>query len=118
MSDIKLETKKAPIAKAVAAAITLGVAASAVSLSVSANPFELTSLNSGYMQLAMEGSCGGDKGKEGSCGGDKAKEGSCGGDKAEKEGSCGGDKAEKEGSCGGDKAKEGSCGEAKCGGAA
>ena len=36
MSDIKLETKKAPIAKAVAAAITLGVAASAVSLCVSA----------------------------------------------------------------------------------
>ena len=106
MSDMKLETKKAPIAKAVVAAITLGVAASAVSLSASANPFELTSLSGGYMQLAMEGSCGGDKGKEGSCGGNKAKEGSCGGDKA------------KEGSCGGDKGKEGSCGEAKCGGAA
>ena len=117
MSANERDLRKAPVAKAVAVALTLGVAAG----TASANPFQLSSLDGGYMQVAMEGSCGGDKGaKEGSCGGDKgAKEGSCGGDKGAKEGSCGGDKGAKEGSCGGDKgAKEGSCGEAKCGGAA
>ncbi len=110
MSANERDLRKAPVAKAVAVALTLGVAAG----TASANPFQLSSLDGGYMQVAMEGSCGGDKGaKEGSCGGDKgAKEGSCGD-------SCGGDKGAKEGSCGGDKgAKEGSCGEAKCGGAA
>ncbi len=120
MSANERDLRKAPVAKAVAVALTLGVAAG----TASANPFQLSSLDGGYMQVAMEGSCGGDKGaKEGSCGGDKgakgAKEGSCGDDKGAKEGSCGGDKGAKEGSCGGDKgAKEGSCGEAKCGGAA
>jgi len=117
MSANERDLRKAPVAKAVAVALTLGVAAG----TASANPFQLSSLDGGYMQVAMEGSCGGDKGaKEGSCGGDKgAKEGSCGGDKGAKEGSCGDDKGAKEGSCGGDKgAKEGSCGEAKCGGAA
>ena len=78
MSKYELEVRKAPVAKAVAVALTLGVAASAISMSASANPFQLNSLDGGYMQVAMEGSCGGDKGaKEGSCGGDKAKEGSC-----------------------------------------
>jgi len=82
------------------------------------NPFGMTQLESGYMQLA-EGKCGGDMNKkmEGKCGGDKAKkmegkcgEGKCGGDKAKKmEGKCG------EGKCGGDKAKkmEGKCGGSK-----
>ena len=106
MSANERDLRKAPVAKAVAVALTLGVAAG----TASANPFQLSSLDGGYMQVAMEGSCGGDKG---------AKEGSCGDDKGAKEGSCGGDKGAKEGSCGGDKgAKEGSCGEAKCGGAA
>jgi len=117
MSANERDLRKAPVAKAVAVALTLGVAAG----TASANPFQLSSLDGGYMQIAMEGSCGGDKGaKEGSCGDEKgAKEGSCGGDKGAKEGSCGGDKGVKEGSCGGDKGvKEGSCGEAKCGGAA
>ncbi|MFP4610032.1 MAG: hypothetical protein ACLFQT_03330 [Thiohalophilus sp.] len=68
------------------------------------NPFAMSELSSGYMQLAenrAEGKCGGDKkrDKEGKCG-----EGKCGGDKAKKEGKCGegkrGDKAKKEGKCG------------------
>jgi len=106
MSANERDLRKAPVAKAVAVALTLGVAAG----TASANPFQLSSLDGGYMQIAMEGSCGGDKG---------AKEGSCGDEKGAKEGSCGGDKGAKEGSCGGDKGvKEGSCGEAKCGGAA
>lgn len=53
--------------------------------------------------LPREGKCGGDKGKNGQCGGNKIV------NKA-KEGKCG------EGKCGGDKAKEGKCGEGKCGG--
>jgi len=81
-----------------------------------ANPFGMTELSSGYMQVA-EGSCG-----EGKCGNmKKAKEeGSCGEGmkgkdkkKAKGEGSCG------EGMKGKDKKKakgEGSCGEGKCGG--
>lgn len=71
-----------------------------------ANPFAMTELSSGYMQVA-EGKCGGDmkKGK---------KEGKCG------EGKCGGDKKKgmKDGKCGGSMekgAKEGKCGEGKCG---
>jgi len=79
--------------------------------SASENPLGFKQMESGYSQVAMEGTCGGKK-AEGSCGGKKA-EGSCGGKKAE--GSCGGKK--KEGSCGGakPKAKEGKCGEGKCG---
>jgi uncharacterized low-complexity protein len=107
-----------PVAVAVGAALagSFAVAANA-DTDAGASPFAMTTLASGYLLGAQEGSCG-----EGKCGGDKeAKqgEGSCGGDK-EAEGSCGGDK-EAEGSCGGDKEAEGSCGgdkekaEGKCG---
>ncbi len=76
MSNNNPEQRKSTVAKAVATAITLGVAASAVAATASANPFQLNQLDGGYMQIAMEGGCG-----EGKCGGDKAKskEGSCGG---------------------------------------
>ncbi len=121
-----------PVALAVGAALagSFALAGTATADSVD-NPFEMSSLNAGYM-LGAEGGCGGDKdkekGKEGSCG-----EGSCGGEKDKEkggegscgEGSCGGDKdGEKggegscgEGSCGGEKEDaEGSCGEGSCGG--
>jgi uncharacterized low-complexity protein len=78
------------------------------------NPFGMTELQGGYMQIAGghgEGKCG-----EGKCGGEKAGEGSCGSKSAE--GSCGEGKCG-EGKCGGEKAEgEGKCGEGKCGGAA
>jgi uncharacterized low-complexity protein len=121
MSDKKVVK---PVALAVGAALAGSFALTGVATADSIdNPFEMSSLKSGYMLGVGEGGCGGDKegkGKEGSCGegscgGDKEKggegscgEGSCGGDKGE-EGSCGGDKGE-EGSCGGDKGEEGSCG--------
>jgi len=121
MSDKKVIK---PVALAVGAALAGSFALTGVATADSIdNPFEMSSLKSGYMLGVGEGGCGGDKegkGKEGSCGegscgGDKEKggegscgEGSCGGDKGE-EGSCGGDKGE-EGSCGGDKGEEGSCG--------
>lgn len=121
MSDRKVVK---PVALAVGAALAGSFALTGVATADSIdNPFEMSSLKSGYMLGVGEGGCGGDKegkGKEGSCGegscgGDKEKggegscgEGSCGGDKGE-EGSCGGDKGE-EGSCGGDKGEEGSCG--------
>jgi len=112
-----------PVAIAVSAALagTFAVAASA-DADTGVSPFAMTTLASGYLLGAQEGSCG-----EGKCGGDKEAagdkdaEGSCGGDK-EAEGSCGGDKEAAEGSCGGDKeagdkeAAEGKCGEGKCGG--
>ena len=67
----------------------------------SQNPFGLTKMQSGYTQVAMEGSCGSDKKMEGSCGGNKKPEGACGGEpKQRMEGSCGGNK-KPEGSCGG-----------------
>ena len=89
--------------KPVAAAIGAAFAGSMLltgSAGAAENPFGLSELGGGYMQVAeaAEGKCG-----EGKCGGDKAKtaEGKCG------EGKCGGDKA---------KTAEGKCGEGKCGG--
>ena len=61
------------------------------------NPFGMTELQGGYMQIAGghgEGKCGEGKCGEGSCG-SKSAEGSCGGEKAGGEGKCG------EGKCGG-----------------
>ena len=99
-----------PVALAVGAALASSFALTGVATADSIdNPFEMSTLKSGYMLGVGEGGCGGDKegkGKEGSCG-----EGSCGGDKEKGgEGSCG------EGSCGGEKGGEGSCGEGSCGG--
>jgi uncharacterized low-complexity protein len=99
------------------ASLAIGNAANAAQ---GANPFAMTELSSGYMQLA-EAKCGGNMKdskdmKEGKCGGDMK------GKKGKKEGKCGGDmKGKKEGKCGGDmkdkkKMKEGKCGEGKCGG--
>ncbi len=108
---------KTPLALAIGTAFAASLAASNVANAApnSSNPFAMSDLNSGYMQLAGshkegkcgEGKCGGDKSsKEGKCG-----EGKCGGAKSSKEGKCG------EGKCGGAKSsKEGKCGEGKCGG--
>ena len=110
-----------PVAVAVGTALAGSFAISANADDAGASPFAMTTLASGYLLGAQEGSCGegkcgGDKEGEGSCGGDKGGEGSCGGDKGG-EGSCGGDKGG-EGSCGGDKEEaEGKCGEGKCGAA-
>lgn len=78
------------------------------------NPFAAQSLSQGYLVADAH-----DKTAEGKCGGNKAmEEGKCGGNKATKakdgkcgEGKCGAKKAKtKEGNCGADKAKEGKCG--------
>ena len=94
-----------PVATAIGVALAGALGTNVAS--AAENPFGLSEIGSGYMQVAQaEGKCG-----EGKCGGDKAK--------AETEGKCGGDKAESEGKCGGDKDKattEGKCGEGKCGG--
>jgi len=90
------QVKKSGIATALGA-VVIGSLAS-VSLQANASPFEMNTLESGYMLDAAEAKCG-----EGKCGGDKkGKEGKCG------EGKCGGDKK-------GKKDKEGKCGEGKCG---
>lgn len=94
---------------AIAGAALVGTLA-AVNVNAAENPFGVTELDSGYMQLADSdgGKCGDDKkDREGKCG-----EGKCGAEKMKHEGKCGGDKMDGEGKCGGDK-KEG---EGKCGG--
>ena len=88
----------------------------AVAAESGSNPFAMSELSSGYMQLAD--SHMGDKEREGRCGEGRGNEkqdmeGKCG------EGKCGGQKEMQknmEGKCGADKAKkEGKCGEGKCG---
>ncbi len=81
---------------AVGAAL-LGSLAVSTNTQATENPFGITELNGGYMQMAMkEGKCG-----EGKCGGNmKTDEGKCGGDMKAKEGKCGGDMKTKEGKCG------------------
>ena len=112
---MKFNTSRKTLVVAVGMAVT-ALSPVALAEDASSNPFAVTELSGGYMQLAeaegaakaeAEGSCG-----EGKCGDDKAE----GDDKAKAEGSCG------EGKCGDDKAEgddkakaEGSCGEGKCG---
>lgn len=108
MSDKKTMLKTVTLALGATFATTL--AASNIASAAGENPFAMSDLGSGYMQLADN-----HKGKEGKCG-----EGKCGeGKKADaktKEGKCGEGKCG-EGKCGADKKgkKEGKCGEGKCG---
>ena len=92
---------KTPLALAIGTAFAASLAASNIANAApnSSNPFAMSELNNGYMQVAsshMEGKCG-----EGKCGGakemEKNMEGKCGGAKSSKEGKCG------EGKCGGKK---------------
>jgi uncharacterized low-complexity protein len=98
-----------PVALAVGAALagTFAISGTVNAADTAESPFQVASLEVGYMLGEGEGSCGAadDKEGEGKCG-----EGSCGGDK-EGEGKCG------EGSCGAsdDKKGEGKCGEGSCG---
>jgi len=91
---------KTPLALAIGTAFAASLAASSIANAApnSSNPFAMSELNSGYMQVADSHM------KEGKCGGAKkdTKEGKCG------EGKCGGAKKD---------TKEGKCGEGKCGGA-
>lgn len=97
----KEKTILKPLSVALGATFAVTLAASNVSAAPAGdNPFAMSELKSGYMQLA-------------------GNEGKCGGKKETKEGKCGeGKKAEKEGKCGEGKksTKEGKCGEGKCGG--
>ena len=97
-----------PVSFAVGTSFVATLAASNVSAETVSknNPFAMSELSGGYMQLAYGGGGGGDKSDKK----DKYGEGSCGGKKAKEEGKCG------EGKCGEDKGKEGKCGEGKCGG--
>jgi uncharacterized low-complexity protein len=121
---------KTPLALAIGTAFAASLATSSIANAApsSSNPFAMSELSSGYMQLAdshmKEGKCGGAKStEEGKCGGAKSTEegkcgeGKCGGAKSTEEGKCGGAKSTEEGKCGGAKStKEGKCGEGKCGG--
>ncbi len=107
----KMNLKKTPLAIALGVSMAAGMATTA---NAGENPFGMTELSNGYMQVAaahMEAKCGGDMKKgEGKCGGSMMKDG-----EKKMEGKCG------EGKCGGmtkgvEKKMEGKCGEGKCGG--
>ena len=117
-----------PLTSAIGA--TLASALALGSVQAAENPFGLSELEGGYMQVAMEGKCAGNMGTaakgmaEGKCGAGK-----CGGSmmkaKAKMNGKCGGNMGAKgamDGKCGGSmgqKAKrmmQGKCGTGKCGG--
>ncbi|MGD8783626.1 MAG: low-complexity protein [Thioalkalispiraceae bacterium] len=100
-----------PLSIAIGTTFAVSMAASNIASAAPAgeNPFAMSELESGYMQVAeKEGKCGEGKCGEGKKADAKDKEGKCG------EGKCG------EGKCGDDKKKadkkEGKCGEGKCGG--
>jgi len=110
------EKSMKPISLALGAAFVTSLAASNLSADANTNPFAMSELSSGYMQLAdasdanksdQQGKSDGKKTEnEGKCG-----EGKCGGKnemKQNMEGKCGGKKAEQEGKCG-----EGKCGSKK-----
>ena len=83
---MKKQTKITPVASA------LGVAFAGSMLiggaQAGTNPFGLTELDGGYMQVASEGKCGAKSESEGKCGGKSESEGKCGG-KSDSEGKCG-----------------------------
>lgn len=110
---------KTPLATAIGAVVVSAFATTATHAET--NPFAMTELSQGYMQVAeanenytvkpfpknaKEAACG-----EGKCGSmmddDKMKKGM--------EGACGGMMKGKEGACGMKKTTEGKCGEGKCG---
>ena len=95
--------KISPLSTALGASFTISLIISPVAHATD-NPFEVTSLGSGYMVAdGHEGKCGSKKDAEGKCGCKEDAEGKCG-SKKDAEGKCG------EGKCG-----EGKCGEGKCG---
>jgi uncharacterized low-complexity protein len=96
-------TLKKSLAVAMGASFAAAMAVAPVA-SADSNPFGMSNLPGGYMQVAeAEGKCGAkDKAAEG--------EGKCGEGKMKKDGKCG------EGKCGeGKMKKDGKCGEGKCG---
>ncbi len=80
--------------------------------SASKNPFGFAKMESGYAQVATEGSWGDDKKMQGACGGNQAEvtqpEGACGGNEKPKGPRT--DDKEMEVSCGGYKEPEAECG--------
>lgn len=96
-----MKNSQKTLALAVGSVFALTMATASVS--AAENPFEATTLSSGY-QVAEHGKEGEGKCGTGKCGAEKAKEGSCG--EKGKEGKCGAEKA---------KAKDGKCGTGKCG---
>ena len=128
--------QKKPLALTLGAAVAATLSAGSIA-NAETNPFGMSELPSGYMQLAEGGTCGGKMDKkaedakcgDGKCGGDmkkgidsKAADGKCSGDmkEMEKDGSCAGEIMEtkkSDGKCGEGKCGEGQCGgEGKCGG--
>lgn len=103
-----------PISLAVGTAFVTSLAASNLAADTNINnPFFMSELSGGYMQLADANSTNKPSQEDKSDGKKSEKEGKCG------EGKCGGKnemKTNMEGKCGDKKsAKEGKCGEGKCG---
>ena len=89
-----------PLAAALGAAFLSSVVATAP-VQAGQNPFAANQLSSGYMQVAMDGKCGGTVKKDAHA--------KCGANMKKKaDGKCGGDKVKKK--------ADGKCGTGKCGG--
>ena len=111
---------KTPLIIAVGGTIASGLTSTAIQaetqLGIEANPFEISELSAGYMQIAKSDSekSGTKIMKDGSCGEGKCGASMTGSEEKTAEGKCAGDKpmpsAKK-----GMKGKEGKCGEGKCG---
>lgn len=115
-----MSIKKTPLALAVGTTLFSGVAVTTAQaeelVNVEINPFAMTELSSGYMQLAKADKKGATKMKDGACG-----EGKCGASMTPKgalektaEGKCAGNKP-MPGTKKDVKGMEGKCGEGKCG---
>ncbi len=115
------KTKQSPLLLAMGTTLVSGLSITAVQAE-DTNPFVMTELSNGYLQLAQadtkdektteKENNGSSKMKTGACG-----EGKCGGEKMK-----GGEEKTVEGNCAGnkpmpktDKSSEGKCGEGKCG---
>ncbi len=111
---------KKPLVIAVGGTIVSSLASTAIQAEtqseIESNPFEISELSAGYMQIAKSDSekSGTKKMKDGSCGEGKCGTSMKGSEEKTAEGKCAGDKpmpsAKK-----GKKGKEGKCGEGKCG---
>ncbi len=109
-------SKKTPLAIAVGGTLVSGLSSTALQAEsfseLNKNPFTLTELSTGYMQIAQSDSEESSKMKSGSCG-----EGKCGSkmmkgaEEKTAEGNCAGNKPVPKS----EKSKEGKCGDGKCG---
>jgi uncharacterized low-complexity protein len=115
------KTKQSPLLLAMGTTLVSGLSITAVQAE-NANPFVMTELSDGYLQLAKADTKDEKTTKKEEKGSGKMKTGACGEGKCGGKTMKGGEEKTAEGNCAGnkpipktDKASEGKCGEGKCG---